>query len=74
MDFASLHPISGGHADLILYLFWQTAQSSGKRASCAENRLNHLLAGVQLAHVTVFLYTVKSQWESLPVSQAEQEL
>lgn len=38
MDFASLHPISGGHADLILYLFWQTAHTSGKRASCAENR------------------------------------
>lgn len=33
-----------------------------------------MLAGVQLAHVTVFSYTVKSQWESLPVSQAEQEL
>lgn len=38
MDFSGLHPISGGHADLILYLFWQTAQSSGKTASCAENR------------------------------------
>lgn len=33
MDFSVLHPFSGGHADLSLYLFWQAAQSSGNRTS-----------------------------------------
>ena len=38
MDFSVLFPISVGHADLIFYLFWPTAQSSGNRVSSAENR------------------------------------
>lgn len=38
MDFSVLFPISVGHVDLIFYLFWPTAQSSGKRISSEENR------------------------------------
>lgn len=38
MGFSVLYPTSVGHANLIFYLFWPTAQSHGKRVSSAENR------------------------------------